>query len=182
MDEVKIEEYNPSWPAQFRLESTILRRLLGDRSIVEIEHIGSTAVPGLAAKPIVDIMIAVPSLSKAIRDCIPIMESLDYAYWSDNPNSDRMFFVKGLPPNGPRTFHVHMVERKGELVNRLLFRDYLRINADEAARYEKLKRNLANQFPGDRDAYTQAKTEYIVNVTRMAKESAEQQIAVPNDR
>jgi GrpB-like predicted nucleotidyltransferase (UPF0157 family) len=92
------------------------------------------------------------------------LESLGYAYWRDNPDPQRMFFVKGLPPNSPRTHHLHMVEPDSILWQRLLFRDYLRQHPDEAKNYGQLKRQLANRFTSDREAYTQGKTEYIQSI------------------
>ena len=128
--------------------------------IVGIEHFGSTAVPGLAAKPIIDILIAVRSLARAKITMIEPILALGYVYWSENPKTDRMFFVKGMPPYGERrTHHVHITEPDGEMwQRRLAFRDYLRANPDEARRYEALKRDLAARFPADREAYTGAKT------------------------
>ena len=108
------------------------------------------------------------------------MGAMGYAYWPDDPAPDRMFFVKGLPPNGPRTHHVHVVEpsisynpRLGEFsfTDRLLFRDYLRAHPDEARRYENLKSDLAARFPDDREGYTEGKTEYVYGVTLKARAS-----------
>ena len=79
-----------------------------------------------------------------------------------------MFFVKGLPPNSPRTHHIHMVEPDSILWERLLFRDYLRENRGEAARYEQFKRDLAQRFKRDREAYTAGKSEYIKSVMEKA--------------
>jgi GrpB-like predicted nucleotidyltransferase (UPF0157 family) len=95
---------------------------------------------------------------------------LGYAYWLDNPDSQRMFFVKGLPPNSPRTHHIHMVESDSILQERLLFRDYLRAHPNEAVRYAELKRHLAQQFSNDREAYTNGKTEYVRSIMQKANE------------
>src|SRR5262249_26052246 len=94
--------------------------------------------------------------------------ALGYLYWAENPKRDRMFFVKGLPPHGPRrTHHVHITEPEGEMwMRRLGFRDYLRANPDEARRYEALKRDLAVRYASDRERYTDAKTRYIEGVYR----------------
>lgn len=98
------------------------------------------------------------------------LKQLGYAYWKENPDPQRMFFVKGLPPNGPRTHHVHMVEPSSPLWKRLVFRDYLRQHPDEAARYAHLKRQLAQRFAGDREAYTAGKTTYIESVMQKARQ------------
>jgi GrpB-like predicted nucleotidyltransferase (UPF0157 family) len=127
-----------------------------------LEHFGSTAIPGLAAKPIIDILIAVRSLADARATFVSALRKLDYVYWADNPKRDRMFFVKGMPPFGSgRSHHVHVTEPDGELWRRLAFRDYLRVHPEEAAIYEQLKRRLAAEHPTDREAYTDAKSAYV---------------------
>ena len=167
-DDVEIVAYDPAWPALFATEARRLHAALDAELIVGIEHFGSTAVPGLAAKPIIDILIAVRSLARAKATMIEPILALGYVYWSENPNTDRMFFVKGMPPYGERrTHHIHITEPDGEMwQRRLAFRDYLRVKPDEAHRYEVLKRDLAARFPADRDAYTEAKTEYVEAVHR----------------
>ena len=169
MDDILIVDYDPRWPELFRQEAEQIRRVLGEERVVAIEHFGSTAVPGLAAKPIVDILIGVHSLAE-VRCAIPVLAELGYAFWYENPDKDRMFFVKGLPPNGPRTDHLHVVEADSPLWERLLFRDYLRAHPDEAQRYAALKRDLAVRFPNDRERYTDAKTDYIAGVTAKARQ------------
>jgi GrpB-like predicted nucleotidyltransferase (UPF0157 family) len=173
MDEIIIVKYNPVWKLLFQEEVTRIRRVLDTTLITRIEHFGSTAVPGLAAKPIIDLLIGVESLSKAKQITISPLESLGYAYWRDNHDPQRMFFVKGLPPNSPRTHHLHMVEPDSILWERLLFRDYLCQHPDEAENYAQLKRQLAQSFSSggeaNREAYTQGKTEYIKSVMHKAK-------------
>jgi GrpB-like predicted nucleotidyltransferase (UPF0157 family) len=163
MDDVRIVSYDPGWPEQFAAEARRLRAVLDPGQVLGVEHFGSTAVPGLAAKPIIDILVAVVSLAHAKATMIAPILSLGYVYWAENPKPDRMFFVKGMPPYGERrTHHVHITEPNGEMWRRrLLFRDHLRAHPDEARRYEALKRDLAERFPDDREAYTQAKTDYV---------------------
>ena len=169
MDNIFIVDYDPSWPHLFEIEAAQIHEALGNL-VLAIEHFGSTAVPGLAAKPIIDILVGVPSLSESSPVLIPNLEALGYRYWCDNPDPARMFFVKGLPPNGPRTHHVHIVEPHSEQWERLLFRDYLRQYPEEAERYAQLKRDLAQQFQADREAYTAGKTEYVQSVILKAKQ------------
>ncbi|WP_333366949.1 GrpB family protein [Microcoleus sp. AT3-D2] len=138
--------------------------------ITRVEHFGSTAVPGLAAKPIIDLLVGVRSLAKAKQVTVSQLETLGYAYWFDNPDRQRMFFVKGLPPNSPRTHHIHMVEPDSVLWERLLFRDYLCQHSDEVARYAQLKYDLAQRFSTDREAYTSSKAEYIESVMQKARQ------------
>ncbi|WP_375498403.1 GrpB family protein [uncultured Nostoc sp.] len=164
MDEVNIVEYDPRWQILFAEEAAYIWQALGNNLVVEIEHIGSTAVPGMAAKPVVDIMVGVRSLVNA-KSTIPALESLGYVYWRENPDPGRMFFVKGMPPYGKqRTHHVHIVEVNSEFWERRLFCDYLRRHPEEAKRYETLKRDLAATFQSDREAYTNGKNNYILAV------------------
>jgi GrpB-like predicted nucleotidyltransferase (UPF0157 family) len=167
-DDVEIVPYDPAWRGLFAVEADRLRAALDPAQVLGIEHFGSTAVPGLAAKPIIDILIAVRSLAHAKVTTIEPIAALGYVYWSENPKTDRMFFVKGMPPYGERrTHHVHITQPDGEMgQRRLAFRDYLRANPDEAHRYEALKCNLATRFPADREGYTDAKTQYVEAVHR----------------
>lgn len=167
MDEIEIVDYDLRWPFLFDEEATCLRAVLDPSMIVGLEHFGSTAIPGLAAKPIIDILIAVPSLAIARATFVEALRKLDYIYWADNPKKDRMFFVKGMPPFGSkRSHHVHVTELTGELWQRLAFRDYLRAHPEESATYERLKKRLAVAHQTDRDAYTDAKSAYVESVMR----------------
>ncbi|MEH2157776.1 GrpB family protein [Nostoc sp.] len=161
MDEVNIVEYDPRWATLFTEEAERIWQALGNDLVVEIEHIGSTAVPGMAAKPVIDMMVGVRSLVDA-KSAIPALESLGYVYWYEDPRPGRMFFVKGMPPYGKqRTHHIHIVEIESEFWERKLFCDYLRKHPEEAKRYEALKRDLAASFQSDREAYTSGKNDYI---------------------
>jgi GrpB-like predicted nucleotidyltransferase (UPF0157 family) len=116
--------------------------------------------------------VGVRSLAETRRIAIPQFEAIDYVYWHNNPDRNRMFFVKGLPPKGPRTHHVHIFEANNSTFSeRLLFRDYLRKYSDEAQCYARLKRNLAQRFQCDREAYTTGKTEYVKSILEKAKAS-----------
>jgi GrpB-like predicted nucleotidyltransferase (UPF0157 family) len=169
MDEIEIVDYDPRWPVLFDEEAKRLRAILDPSLIVGLEHFGSTAVPALSAKPIIDILIAVRSLADARTSFVEALQTLEYAYWADNPRKDRMFFVKGMPPFGSRrSHHVHVTEPDGEMWRRLAFRDYLRAHPEEARTYERLKRRLAAEYRGDRDAYTDAKSDYVETVMRKA--------------
>ncbi len=133
MDEVQLSEYDPRWPAMYAAEVARLRAVVPTGLVGAIEHFGSTAIPGLVAKPIIDILVAVRSVAEARVVAVSPLETLGYAFWSDNPKRDRLFFVKGLPPAAPqRTHHVHMAEPGSEMWERLKFRDYLRAYPDEA--------------------------------------------------
>jgi GrpB-like predicted nucleotidyltransferase (UPF0157 family) len=168
MDDVELVAYDPDWPRQFAAEADRLRTVLDPAQVIGIEHFGSTAVPGLIAKPIIDILVAVHSLARAKAEAVAPILSLGYVYWRDNPKPDRMFFVKGMPPYGARrTHHVHITEPAGEMwQRRLAFRDYLRSHPDEAERYAALKRDLAQRYAADRENYTDAKADYVEAVYR----------------
>ena len=170
MDEVVIAEYDPNWVLLFEQESVRIRVALDERLVTRIEHFGSTAIPGLAAKPIIDLLVGVRSLVEAKQVTVSPLKELGYAYWIENPDPQRMFFVKGLPPHSPRTHHIHMVEPDSVLWERLLFRDYLRKYSDEAARYAQLKYRLAQRFSSDREAYTLGKAEYVESVMQKARQ------------
>jgi GrpB-like predicted nucleotidyltransferase (UPF0157 family) len=162
-DRVEIVDADPAWPHQFNLEARALRAALRAVPGFQIEHFGSTAVPGLCAKPIIDILIihSDPSLWPLLID--PLV-SLGYVLWVENPRKDRMFFVKGMPPFGSRrTHHVHVrvpVDARAEL----RFRDALRANPDLVRKYAELKKGLAIRYANDRDAYTDAKSAFVAEV------------------
>ncbi|MBD2536808.1 GrpB family protein [Nostoc flagelliforme FACHB-838] len=169
MDEIEIVEYDPCWPTLFEEEAARIFAALGNDKVIAIEHFGSTAIPGLAAKPVIDLMVGVHSI-EAAKPIIPLLEALEYIYWPDDPRPGRMFFVKGMPPYGKRrTHHVHVVEAYSEFWERLLFRDYLLTHPEEAKRYEVLKRNLAERFQKDREGYTNGKSIYIQMVLEKAR-------------
>jgi GrpB-like predicted nucleotidyltransferase (UPF0157 family) len=169
MDKIELTNYDPRWPILFEQEAVRLRAVLDPSLIAGLEHFGSTAIPGVAAKPIIDILIAVRSLAQARVAFVEALQKLDYVYWAENPKQDRMFFVKGMPPFGERrTHHVHVTEPDGEMWQRLAFRDYLRGHPDEAAVYVQLKRRLAAENQDDREAYTVAKSAYVEAIMRKA--------------
>jgi GrpB-like predicted nucleotidyltransferase (UPF0157 family) len=169
MDEVEIVDYDPRWPLLFDEEAKRLRAVLDPSLIIGLEHFGSTAIPGLSAKPIIDILIAVRSLAAAQVTFAEALRRLDYVYWADNPKKDRMFFVKGMPPFGSkRSHHVHVTEPQGEMWQRLAFRDYLRAHPEEAETYGGLKKRIAAEHKMDREVYTDAKSAYVASVMRKA--------------
>jgi GrpB-like predicted nucleotidyltransferase (UPF0157 family) len=162
MDEIGIVDYDPRWPQLFDEEAKRLRATLDPSLITGLEHFGSTAVPNLPAKPVIDILIAVRSLPEARASLVESLRKLDYVWWAENPKTDRMFFVKGMPPFGSkRTHHVHVTETDGEMWRRLAFRDWLRAHPEQARSYGELKRRLAAEHPTDREAYTDAKAAFI---------------------
>jgi GrpB-like predicted nucleotidyltransferase (UPF0157 family) len=170
-DEIEIVAYDPDWPRLFAQERALLERALPADQVLAIEHAGSTAIAGLAAKPIIDIFIATPSIARARAELVAPIEALGYAYWADNPDPDRMFFVKGMPPYGARrTHHIHIAEPHSEAWQRpLRFRDYLQRTPDAAASYLRLKLDLAARHRHDREAYTRAKDAFVEDIIRLAQ-------------
>jgi GrpB-like predicted nucleotidyltransferase (UPF0157 family) len=169
MEEVRLVDYNPLWPAMYAEEIARVCAALPAEMIVECAHFGSTAIPGMVAKPVIDMLVSVRSLDEAKAVAPPLLAPLGYSYWADNPKKDRMFLVRGLPPAPSRTHHLHITAPGGELWRRLKFRDYLRADAEEAARYVALKRELAERFRMDREAYTEAKSAYVLGVLAKAQ-------------
>jgi GrpB-like predicted nucleotidyltransferase (UPF0157 family)/RimJ/RimL family protein N-acetyltransferase len=172
-DHVDIVAYNPEWPAIATSEIKKLREVLPLSKMIDIQHVGSTAIPGMAAKPIVDIQIAAHSLDEMKVIAIPVLQKLGYEYWYDNPDPERMFFVKGMPPFGnKRTHHVHIVEPTSKhWSGKINFRDYLIAHPDIAQAYQQLKIKLAQQYTYDREEYTNAKGEFINNILKLVNQN-----------
>jgi GrpB-like predicted nucleotidyltransferase (UPF0157 family) len=161
---ITIADYDDSWPEQYEAEKERILSELGAR-LTAIEHIGSTAVPGLAAKPVIDIMPGVPTLADA-EQCIEGMRRLGYERGVDDPVPGRVYFRKGFPD---RKLQVHIAENGGDFWRRhLAFRDYLRGHPDDAADYAALKRRLAALHPRDVVAYTDAKSDFILGIEEKA--------------
>lgn len=163
---IVVVPYTPEWPERFRTLATQLRAALGEIAL-RIDHIGSTAVPGLAAKPIIDIQISVASFEPFDPIRAPF-ERLGYVWRAGNPDRTKRYFRE--PPGCPRT-HIH-VRKHGNWSEQfaLLFRDYLRSRPDLADRYAALKRELAARYQNDRSAYTDAKTPFIWSVMAEASD------------
>ncbi len=166
-DSVELVPYDETWPALFEQERARIERVVGSW-VEHIEHVGSTAVPGLAAKPILDILIGVRSLPEAQQRCIEPFERLGYEYRGDAGVPGRLFFRKGDPK---KSHHLHVAE-VGDAFweHHLLFRDYLRTHQETALEYAGLKRALAECYHDDRAAYTEAKTDFISEVVQRARE------------
>jgi GrpB-like predicted nucleotidyltransferase (UPF0157 family) len=172
-EDVAVVPYDPRWVGMFEQERLHLLSCLPADLVMRIEHFGSTAVPGLSAKPIVDILVEVTSLDETRQRIVPILETQGYDYfwrpsWGDDTPPFYAWFIK-RNKKGNRTHHIHMVESHFEHWDRLLFRDYLIEHPDIAREYGKLKMRLAGAHPNDRAAYTQAKSDFIRRFTAAAK-------------
>jgi GrpB-like predicted nucleotidyltransferase (UPF0157 family) len=161
---IEIVEYDASWPLLYVQERARIVAQLGEM-IESIEHIGSTSVPGLSAKPIIDILVTVASLGP-VDPYIEKLSSLGYTFFPVLGNAERYAFGKGIP----HTHHLHIVEHGGEgHILPLAFRDYLRTHPEAAQQYDALKRVLADRFHHDRQAYNQAKTDFIRSIETRAR-------------
>lgn len=164
-----LADYDERWPRFYEEERTALRAALAGIPVRGIEHIGSTAVPGLRAKPTIDILVQVePSAdSEAI---IGAMKRSGYEYTArpENP-PPHMMFMKGYTPRGFRGQAVHVHVRHPGDWDEPRFRDYLITHPGTAREYEALKEELARGFPNDREAYTEGKTEFVRRVTGEAR-------------
>lgn len=167
MNEVIIADYDPQWPALFAQEAEAIRQAVGD-GLAAVEHVGSTSIPGLAAKPVIDILVGVTSPAAGAQ-AVPALEALGYRYRGENGIPGRSYFCKGLV-RYRRTHHLHMVETDHEQWAPMLsFRDHLRAYPDDARRCEALKRDLAVQFPEDRRAYTSGKEDFVKAILEKAQ-------------
>ncbi|WP_051570762.1 GrpB family protein [Cryptosporangium arvum] len=167
---IHIADYDPSWPARFAEIGAALRRALGDVAL-RIDHIGSTSVPGLAAKAIIDVQISVIRLEpvEPFRDRL---RGMGLVYRADNPERTKRYFREA--PGRPRS-HIH-VRRAGSFSEQfsLLFRDFLRVDRRAAADYVSVKRDLARRHPHDGQAYTDAKAAICWAIIHRADEWAQQ--------
>jgi GrpB-like predicted nucleotidyltransferase (UPF0157 family) len=158
---VEIAPYDAAWPAMFEAERSLLESVLAPWMCASIEHIGSTAVPGLPAKPIIDIMGPVRDL-QACRRAICALLPAGYCYFPYKPDV-MLWFCKPSPEM--RTHHLHLVPFESALwKERLVFRDALRSNQTLVAQYTELKVGLAERFRFDREAYTEGKTAFVDRV------------------
>lgn len=160
-EEVVLSPYNPQWAEAFAAEQRQVAQALGARAL-GIHHIGSTAVPGQAAKPIIDVMVVVRELAVAL-ECIEPLRGLGYAYVDYPQNLDRRFFRKGFP----RTHHLHVVaEDSRTLSDHVDFRDALRTRPEAREKYGLLKADLAQRYARDRVRYSSAKGQFVDEVLR----------------
>ena len=170
-DRIEIVPYDQNWPAAFETEAALLRSALQGVAL-RIDHHGSTSVPGLAAKPVIDIQVSVVT----IQPLAAYGDRLEAVGYLHDPHPDDAFCpFFHRPAHWPHSHHVHVVEHGGlEERRTLAFRDYLRDHADTMRHYEQLKRSLATRFEGDdslsRDAYASAKTDFIERVVAAAFE------------
>ncbi len=177
---VKMIPYCPKWKNLSKDEKRVLHEPLGHLA-VDIQHIGSTAIPGLAAKPIIDLTVGVAQIADAEK-CILPLEEMGFSYGGEVFIRDH-FFTKGKEED--ITHHLHMVEFNGDhWRNYLCFRDYLRGNQQAMVEYGNLKAELATKFPDCRETYTESKAAFIKGIIQKAKawERQNRVLALPLER
>jgi GrpB-like predicted nucleotidyltransferase (UPF0157 family) len=166
---IEVVDYDRDWPRQYAAERDRIDAAIGD-VILAIEHVGGTAVPGLPAKPVIDLMVGVEDIERA-GPAVAGLINLGYEYIPELESQlpDRRYFRKGTP----ETHHVHMVPVSSDYwAEHLLFRDYLRSHPQAAEEYGKLKRGLAGRHRLDRDAYRAGKVPFIDTVVAAARREA----------
>jgi GrpB-like predicted nucleotidyltransferase (UPF0157 family) len=166
---VIIVPYDPRWPGEFEAERQRIAGALGALAL-RIDHHGSTAVPGLSAKPVIDVQVSVASLHP-IEPYVERLAPLGYVHVPHADDAVCPFFHR--PAAWPHTHHVHLVEAGGDEERKTLaFRDYLRAHEPVAREYEALKRALAGEFgeqdPESREAYARAKSDFIAGIVTVA--------------
>jgi len=169
---IEISAYKPNWPSLFEAEKKLIIEALEPGTFNRIEHFGSTSVPGLSAKDTIDILMEVDFDDVKNAKLIEQMKTIGYQFnWQNEGSHPHMVFVKGYNVSSPKdqTYHIHAGPKDHPLWDRILFRDYLIEHPDIAQQYEQLKMKLAGDFKHERVAYRIAKTDFVTDITNMAK-------------
>jgi GrpB-like predicted nucleotidyltransferase (UPF0157 family) len=160
---VELLSHVEQWHQLFADEAARLRAVVGEH-LVAIEHVGSTSICGISAKPVIDVAIAVSDKS-AGEKCVSPLEKIGYEYRGEHGIAGRFYFIKGEP----RTYHLHMVLLGSDFWrSHLLFRNHLRENPKAASEYDHLKKDLAEKYRENRNAYQEGKTAFIENILKEA--------------
>lgn len=164
---MELADYDPGWPGRFAEQRLLVEEMLGPWLAGPVEHIGSTAVPGLRAKPVIDMLAPVSSLPGA-QAALPVLADAGWLHWPDDPGRHyRMWFLRPRP--AARTHHLQVIGDGHPHVAALLaFRDALRAGAGLRREYAALKDQLAARHPGQRNAYTNAKASFVAQVLQRA--------------
>jgi GrpB-like predicted nucleotidyltransferase (UPF0157 family) len=169
-DEVVVVAYDPAWPDRFASARARVSELLGARAL-GIEHIGSTSVPGLSAKPVIDVLVGCSTLEEADA-CVPVLIADGWDFPLDvNAKIVGRRFLRKLE-SGVRTHHLHLVIHRGPLWNEYIdFRNKLRKHPELASEYEELKRGLAAKYRDQRERYTSSKTDFVARILGLPPDS-----------
>lgn len=176
LDRIVIRSYDPDWPASFRTQETSLTPVLGDRLVMPLQHIGSTAIPGMPAKPIIDMLAVVPSY-EAFGPAVHDVEPLGWTHAPEPGDDDSRRWSLCFPAIEHRTHHLHVVEHDSTgWPDWLLFRDYLRTHPSAAGRYAVVKRELAAIDDTDRVRYRAGKAPVIAELLDQARSWADRRL------
>lgn len=164
---IEVVPHNPAWSQKYALEADLLRALFSE-TLISIHHIGSTAIPGIKAKPVIDIIIEVVQI-EAVEAFNPAMIAAGYTPRGEAGIPHRRYFRKDT--DGIRSHHVHIYPQGDPNIARHLnFRDYLRTHSETAQAYSQLKEKLAQQYREDSETYTESKTDFIEHTNQLAAE------------
>lgn len=165
---VHLEDYDPRWPTMYEHEAALIRDAIGD-DLVDIQHVGSTAVPGMPAKPIIDILASVSTWDR-FEAIVERLAAIGYVYTPESESDDptRKVFRKGPSDMASiRTHHLHVTEPASGYWQRIVgFRDQLRDDPSDADDYVRLKRELVAAFRNDSRSYTRGKQEFVRRIER----------------
>ena len=178
---IRIVPYNPDWEVFFEQEKALITKVLGSNVALNVEHIGSTAVAGLAAKSTIDILVETPNLNDEMKQfLIEKLETAGYKNMYNAEKANKMTFGKGYDENYgcTQTYHVHIRKKSNMSQDEICFRDYLRYNSAVRDEYAKLKYKLAEKYQFNREEYTQAKTKFITENTRAARHATSIQVSL----
>jgi GrpB-like predicted nucleotidyltransferase (UPF0157 family) len=170
---VEVVPHNPNWLNLFEIESKQIAIALGE-NVIKVHHIGSTSIETIYAKPIIDILVEVSSITK-VDEQNSLMQSLGYQCMGEFGIKNRRFFLKD-DLTGIRTHHIHVFEvNSDQVVRHLTFKDYLNVHLEQAQAYSILKQSLAEKYPDDIDRYVAGKSGFIQEIDRKAAEWRRQQ-------
>lgn len=166
---IRIVDYDPCWPSLYEEEERRVLDAVGHK-VIEIEHIGSTSVPGLGAKPIIDLMAGLQGPADA-EECLPPLHDLGYTHVLPQPEEEDWYYCLGKGPHSVG-YHLHLVKAGSAFWGRhILFRDYLRAHPETAQQYHELKKRLAASYREQRLEYNLAKTAFIESVIAEARKA-----------
>lgn len=175
-----LSEHRAEWTKFYEQEKDTIISALGTKNISRINHIGSTSVPGLIAKPTIDILLEIPTDADIPSLTAALISAGYICNTQPNNPAPHLMFMKGYTPQGFRGQAVHLHVRFPGDWNELYFRDYLRSHPETAKSYGKLKQNLQLRYEHDRDAYTEAKTDFIQEATRLARKEMGNKYTTPS--
>ena len=175
-----LSEHRAEWTKFYEQEKDTIISALGTKNISRINHIGSTSVPGLIAKPTIDILLEIPTDADIPSLTTALISAGYICNTQPNNPAPHLMFMKGYTPQGFRGQAVHLHVRFPGDWDELYFRDYLRSHPKTAKSYGKLKQNLQLRYEHDRDAYTEAKTDFIQEATRLARKEMGNKYTTPS--